>query len=116
MATIVATTASGQGEVSITETTLTGIDDTFAYKEGVRQRLILRNATVGALTPTITGDGATTVQVAGIGAIDVSGGFAIGEMAADDVVSINTDTIKEYLAGTIDITGGTGLVAILMEG
>ena len=116
MATIIETVLSGQGVVAVTETTLDGASDTFTYEGGVRQRLILRNATAGALTPVIDGDGATTVTVPGIGQVDVSGGFSVGSIAVGDVVSINTDTIKEYLSGTIDITGGTGLVAILEKG
>jgi len=115
MATIVATQTKGSGVVAITETTL-GASDTFELKKNANQRLILRNDTVGALTPLIDGDGSTSVGVEGIGSIDVSGGFSVGEMAADEVVSINTDSIREYLKGTIEITGGTGIVAILMEG
>jgi len=64
----------------------------------------------------LDGDGATTVPVAGVGSIDISTGFAVGSMAAGAVVSINTDSIGAHLAGTIAITGGTGLVAVLMEG
>jgi len=115
MATITPTTTSSSGVVSITETTL-GASDTFVFKRNAKQRLILRNDTVGALTPLIDGDGSTSVGIDGIGSIDVSGGFSVGEMAADAVVSLNTDSIREYLKGTIEITGGTGIVAILMEG
>jgi len=115
MATIAATQSGGSGVVSITETTL-GASDTFEFKRNQKQRLILRNDTVGALTPLIDGDGSTSVGIDGIGAIDVSGGFEVGSIGADEVVSINTDSIREYLKGTIEITGGTGIVAILMEG
>lgn len=116
MATIVATITSGTGRVSLTETILTGTLDTFTYKAGVRQRLTLRNDTAGALTPVIDGSGATTVNIDGAGSFDISGGFSVGSIAAGGVVSINTESISKYLAGTIAITGGTGLVAILMEG
>jgi len=115
MATIAPTNVSGSGVVSVTETIL-GASDTFIFKRNKRQKLILRNDTVGALTPNIDGDGSSDVGIDGIGSIDVSGGFDVGSMAADEVVSINTDSIREYLKGTIEITGGTGLVAILMEG
>lgn len=116
MATIVATNVAGTGTVSVTETTLTGTADTFAYKQGVNQTLVFRNATAGALTPVIDGDGATVLGVDGVGTIDLSTGFSVGSIAAGAVKSIRTDTIRRYLAGTIAITGGTGLVATLLEG
>jgi len=115
MATIVATDIKGGGVKTITETTLTGTLDTFTYKSGVNQTLIFRNATAGALTPVIDGAGSTTVSVNGIGSIDVSAGYSIGSIAAGAVKSINTESIFEYLKGTIAITGGTGLVATLLE-
>ena len=115
MATIVATDIKGGGVKTITETTLTGTLDTFTYKSGVNQTLIFRNATAGALTPVIDGSGASSVSVNGIGSIDVSAGYAIGSIAAGAVKSINTESIFEYLKGTIAITGGVGLVATLLE-
>ena len=115
MATIVATDVKGGGVKTIIETTLTGTLDTFTYKSTVNQTLVFRNATAGALTPVIDGSGASTVSVNGIGSIDVSAGYAIGSIAAGAVKSINTNAIYEYLAGTIAITGGTGLVCTLLE-
>jgi hypothetical protein len=67
------------------------------------------------LTPVIDGAGGTTVAVEGIGLIDVSAGFAVGSIAAGAVKCIYTDSIFSYLQGTIAITGGTGLVATLLE-
>jgi len=115
MATITATDIKGGGVKTITETTLTGTLDTFTYKSGVNQTLVFRNATAGALTPVIDGAGSTTVSVNGIGSIDVSAGYSIGSIAAGAVKSINTESIFEYLKGTIAITGGVGLVATLLE-
>lgn len=115
MATIAATDAQGTGAVAVTETTLDGTLDTFTYRGSVNQTLTLRNATAGALTPTIDGDGASTVSVAGVGSVDISAGYSTGSIAAGDVVTIKTETIREYLSGTITITGGTGLVATLLE-
>lgn len=115
MATIVATNVNVSGVKAVTETTLTGTLDTFTYRTGVNQTLILRNATAGALTPIIDGAGATTYNVEGVGSIDLSAGFAVGSIAAGQVKSIRTESIGRYLAGTIAITGGTGLVATLLE-
>jgi len=115
MATIAATKTNVSGVVAVTETVLTGTLDTFVYRAGVQQVLVLRNATAGALTPVIDGASGTTVNVTGIGAIDVSAGFSVGSIAAGAVKSIYTDSISAYLNGTIAITGGTGLVATLLE-
>ena len=116
MATITATDANQAGAIGGVETTLTGTLDTFTYRAGVKQTLILRNPTAGALTPVIDGDGSTTVSVSGVGSIDVSTGFSVGSIAIDAVKLIRTESISAYLSGTIAITGGTGLVAILTEG
>lgn len=115
MATIVATNANAAGAVVVTEVTLTGTLDTFTYRAGVNQTLTFRNATAGALTPIIDGAGSTTIAITGVGTIDLSAGFAVGSIAAGGVRSIRTDSISQYLAGVIAITGGTGLVATLIE-
>ena len=114
MATITSTNGQGSGEKTVTETTLDGTD-TFTYKAGVNQTLTLRNATGGALTPLIDGDGAGTVEVSGVGAIDISAGYQMGSIGAGEVATIKTETIKKFLVGTIAMTGGTGIVATLLE-
>ena len=101
------------GANTLTETTLDG-SDSFEYDSSGREILTLHNDTGGALTPTIDGDGATTVKVGGVGDVDISSGFSVGSIADGAAVAIPLDSIKEYLAGTIAITGGTGLVATLM--
>jgi len=116
MATIGATNVNAAGTVAVTETTLTGTLDTFTYRSGVNQTLVLRNATAGALTPVIDGAGATTIAINGVGTIDLTAGYSVGSIAAAAVKSIRTESIKEYLSGVIAITGGTGLVATLIEG
>jgi len=115
MATITITDVSGSGEVSVTETTLTA-SDTFVYNSNKRQKLVLRNDSAGALTPLITGADAGIVNIKGIGEIDLSGGFQMVSIGVGEVVSINTDSIKSYLDGTIEITGATDIVATLTEG
>ena len=115
MATIVATNAKASGVIVTTDTTLTGTSDTFVYRSGVNQTLILRNATGGALSPVIDGAGGTTVEVEGIGIINVSAGLTVGSIAAGASRTIRTDSVYQYLQGTIAITGGTGLVATLLE-
>lgn len=115
MADITATSALVSGAKAITETTLDGSSDGFTYNTGKDALLILRNPTGGAISPTIDGDGADTVSVPGVGSVDISSGYAVGSIAAGDAVCIRLDTIAEYLAGTITISSGTGLVAALLE-
>lgn len=114
MATITATDASGAGAATVTEVTLTGTDD-FTYNSASDPVLIMRNDTAGALTPTIDGDGGTTVGLPGVGNVSVAAGYATGSIAAGAVVAIRLNTISKYLQGTIAITGGTGLVCSLLE-
>jgi len=115
MATIAATSMGGSGARAVTQTTLTGTADTFTYNPTAGQILILFNDTAGSLSPVIDGNGATTIAVAGVGSVDVSTGYAVGSIAAGATKAIPLDTIKAYLAGTIAITSGTGLVASLLS-
>lgn len=112
MATITSTVIAA-GANTVTETTLTA-SDTFTYVPNGRQVLILNNGTAGALTVNIDGDGASTVNVGGVGAVDISSGFSTGAIAAGEIVAIPLDSIKAYLAGTIAVTGGTGITATLL--
>lgn len=112
MATLTVTDISGSGEAAITVNTLTA-SDTFTYNPGAI--LILDNVTAGALTPNIDGDGATAVGVSGVGNVDLSGGYDVGSIAAGDKVAIPLDSIRRYLAGTIEMTGGDGIEAVLLQ-
>lgn len=115
MATITAT-ALGITAVTVTETTLDGSSDTFTFDAAKNPILILSNPTGDALSPVIDGDGSTTVFCQGVGSIDVSGGYdGFGSIAAGAVKAVRLVAGKEYLKGTIAITGGTGLVAQLLE-
>ena len=115
MTAITTTDMSGAGQRSVSVATLNGSGDTFTYIEARRAILYLHNPTGGAISPTIDGAGGTTVNVPGIGTVDVSGGYAVGSIAAGATVAIPVDTIREYLQGTIAITGGTGLEASYLE-
>ena len=115
MPAITATNMQGSGKRTLTETTLNGTDS-LVFNSAASPVLVLRNPTAGALSPVIDGNGGTTVSVAGIGSVDVSGGYAVGSIAATTgIVAIPLNSISAYLQGTIAITGGTGLVATLME-
>lgn len=112
MAAIAATAMTGSGKRTATFTALDGSSDTFTYVAG--SVLIMKNDSGGALSPTIDGDGGTTKVVAGIGSVDVSGGYAVGSIADGAAVAIPLDTIKEFLKGTIAISSGTGLDCALL--
>jgi len=112
MATITETKLTGTGDRAITTTTLTA-SDTFEYRPGAGQVLTITNDTAGSLTPNITGDGATTVPVAGYGEVDVSSGYDLASIAAGTTVSIPLDSIRKYLSGTITMTGADAGVATL---
>lgn len=114
MATIVPTKLSALADVAVTQTTLTGTD-TFVYVPGRSRYLVFRNPTAGALTPIIDGDGATTEYLPRVGNVSLAAGFSFGSIAAGDIRAVDLKSIEAYLAGTIAITGGTGLVAILVE-
>lgn len=107
MAVIAQTSIAGSGSRAAAETTLTATNSMAYAKGGI---LILRNATGGAVTANLDGDGGTSVPVPGVGSIDVSSGYSTGSIAAGDVVAIPLDSISQYLKGTIAVTG-TGLVA-----
>ena len=102
------------GSAAVADTTLNGTDS-FAYTPNRGALLVLRNPTAGALSPVIDGDGATTVGVVGVGSIDISAGYAVGSIAAGATKAVRLDAIREYLAGTIAVTSGSGLVASLLE-
>jgi len=112
MAAITATSILPAGAVVVAETTL-GASDTFEYSSGAI--LVLRNATAGALTPKIDGDGGSTVKVDGLPPVDVSAGYTLASVGAGAVVAIRLDGIAEYLKGTITVTGGDGMVATLLN-
>ena len=114
MATIVATDMTGSGEREVTFTTLTA-SDTFTYNESKNPVLVIYNDTGAPITPNIDGSGATTVLVAGIGSVDVSGGYEFGSIADGEYFAIPLKTINKYLSGTIAMTGGDAAECALLE-
>jgi len=117
MPAITATKLQGVGAKTLTETILDGTDS-FTYKKGYGQILLLRNPTAGAITPTLLGDAAATTPADNATPKDVSGGYTPSAIAASAAVEIELDKISAFLAdsaNTPDITSGTGLVAALLE-
>ena len=111
----IAATSVGSGFVLVTETTLDGSTDTITFNPSKSPLLILSNSTAGSLTPVISGDESTTVTCPGVGEIDVLGG--VSQLIADgEVFALRLSSRADYLEGSITVTGGTGLVAQLIEG
>lgn len=114
MPAITATSMLGSGVRTVTETTLNGTDS-FTFVPTRHPVITFRNPTAGALSPTIVGSLATVVNVAGLGSVSVSGGFAVGSIAAGALRAVPLNTIHEFLKGDITITAGTALIATLEE-
>jgi len=88
--------------------------DTLTYDPTKKQLLVLFNTTGGALTLTIDGNGGTTVQVDGIGSVDVSAGLAIA-VPAGASRSVLLSSIRSYLQGVVNLTGAATLRAALFN-
>lgn len=116
MADITATDLRLQGAQDVTEVTL-GASDTLTYNDFAHttQVLYLRNPTASPITVTVDGDGQDSVNVPGVGAVDVSGGIDIGPIAAGEAAAVQLRSIRAYLTGTVTLTGGDGLVASLLN-
>jgi len=105
----------GAGSRVITETTLNGTDS-FAFNTTKNPVMILKNTTGAPITATFVGSTATTVSFDGVPSVSVAAGYATTAIAATTgVVAVPLNSIKEYLRGTLTITGGTGLTATLLE-
>ena len=115
MAAITATSMTGPEDRVVTRTTL-GASDTFTYNASKSPILILDNVTAGSLTVTIDGaDAPAALTVAGVGSLNLSTGFVTTAISAGACVAIPLNSISQYLAGTIAVTGGTGIKATLLE-
>ena len=115
MPAIVATSILGAGSRVITETTLNGTDS-LTFNVAKNQILTLRNPTGAPITATLVGSTATTQSFEGLPSVSVAAGYSTTAIAATTgIVSIPLNTIRAYLVGVITITGGTGLVATLLE-
>ncbi len=115
MPAIVETSKAKGSPRASTRTTLAASGNTITYNAGTGQQLILHNPTGGSLTPTIIGAGATTAQIEGLGTVNTAAGLSLGAIAAGAQLLVDLDFIAQYLKGAIDITGGTGLVATLLQ-
>ena len=116
MAALVSSSAGSTGLHAATQNVLTA-SDTFVYKQGAGQRLILRNASGLAVTLNLLGNLAVPAQVPGVGPVAVAAGFSTGSLpnSAPNIFEVALDTIYQYLTGTVTITGGIGCSAYLYD-
>lgn len=118
MATIVQSNVSTATAVATLTRTAMTASDTFTYTPGAGQKLILWNTTASPVVLTFDGTGGTTVAVPrayGLaGSVDVSAGKTVTVPASSTVI-LNADDYGAYLAGTVTITGGTGVTAHLTD-
>lgn len=115
MVAIAPTSMTGFGMRTAVETTMTA-SDTLAYDPGIPGSILtLRNPTGGSLAPTITGSLANAaIPVAGFGVVSAAS-LALASIPAGAARVIPLDSIAQYLAGVVTITGGTGLVATFLR-
>jgi hypothetical protein len=115
MAAISVTSKNVAGPFNATLTTLTS-SDTMTYTPNVGQELFLWNPTGSPVVVTVDGAGGTTVPVpdAGAATFSVASGLAI-TVPANGVSITKLDTVKAYLKGAIAVTGGTGVLAAILQ-
>ena len=113
MATIGTFTGGVNTPATITETALTGTD-TFVYDAS--GTLVVRNSTAASVTLTITGSKSTTTKIVeGGGIVALSSGVSV-VVAAGTVKSIKLGSIRDFLTGTIAVTGGAaGVFAYILK-
>lgn len=116
MTTIVQTSPSGTtlNKVLI-ETTLNGTADIIPFVRGSGQILILRNPTGSTISAVkIFGSAAGISGIPGGVPVDYSLGYLVGNIATLQSKFVRLEDIFLYLAGTVTVSVGAGLVAILV--
>jgi hypothetical protein len=104
------------GPVALARTTMTA-SDTLAYAFGTGQQLILYNTTASPVTITMVGSAPTDVFVTGTATtVHTSSGASV-TVGASATEHVALDDLSAYLAGngTVTVTNGTGLVAMLIN-
>lgn len=94
--------------------TVLSADDTFTVVAGKTQLLVLHNPTGGSLTATLDGSTGTSVDIPGLGSVDVSGGLAI-VVAAGTSKSVVISKVSHYTKGVAHITGAATMLAWLFN-
>lgn len=110
------TTRDKVGDFLLTPTELTGAD-TLTYNSAVTQTLFIRNDSASSAPIVIDGSLVATVVLPGQGRpVDNSAGFAM-PVAAGTTRAVTLSSIRNFLAGTVAVTGGgPDVFAWIVEG
>lgn len=106
MAAITAINAQQAGAFAAAITTLSS-SDTITFDRRFKQLLVVTNPTGGSLTLKIDGDGGSSVNAPGLGAVTTSGGYDI-TCSAGQVKAVLLSTIREFCRGVVTLTGASG--------
>ena len=113
MADIIQTSLKVKGAVNVTVGTL-GDNVSLVYQPDVNQFLVIHNITASAITPVIKGLSAPSgFKVAGVGLLDLTDGYPMGEIAAGASIALPLHTVREWLKGDVVIEGATGANAYI---
>ncbi len=113
MAAIASINGRQHGAFAAARTTLSS-SDTITRDTRFKQILHLHNPTGGPLTLLIDGDGGTSVNAPGLGAVSVASGYSI-TVPAGEVRVVDLDTINAYTLGVVTLSGAATLVAQLFN-
>lgn len=110
------TTRDKSGDFVVVRTELTG-NDTLTYNPAVVQTLFIRNGSVAPAPIVIEGSLVTTALLPGQGRpVDNSAGFPMS-IEPDVTRGVTLSSIRNFLAGTITVTGGgPDVFAWIVEG
>lgn len=115
MAAITETSINQAGPFTPTKTILSAAD-TLTYTAASGQTLVMHNVTASPIVVTIDGSAGTTVVVPGTGGatLSVASGLAV-TVAANGFSVVHLDKVSSYMQGTVAVTGGVGIEAILLK-
>lgn len=110
------TTRDKAGDFVVVRVELTG-NDTLVYNPAVVQTLFIRNGSIAPAPIVIDGSLVTSVSLPGQGRpVDNSAGFPM-TIEPDVTRGVTLSSIRNFLAGTIAVTGGgADIYAWIVEG
>ena len=97
------------------EVNILDASDQFVYQPDADQVMVLRNPTGSAISPVLTGNNVSSAHpVPGAMPMDLTGGFAVGAIAAGQSVAIPLDSVRFWIKGSISfINNGAGLQCVI---
>ena len=116
MPVITPTQRKTNGHQKLEKTILDGTDN-LIFNANKDQVLVLENSTASPVSVLVVGSNASATYIPkGYGdPIDLTGGYHI-EITANETQSLYLPSISQWLMGDVSITGGSGLIASLLEG